>query len=208
MCTWTQTVYEDVSWAEMWKCLEAIVSSLNQWLNLHLNLMSIETQSVIRTIFCSSEWLLQFSWQVVFVTMFQPRANDNIKRPPLQKTPKVRCPLNVMSPPQVAPVRLWAGGHFVRCGGSDVYNSVVSRSRHHPSPSHSVDGVLAESLAATFQNNSVSSHFHCCDSPCCLSRGDQTPVSFMRVSPSSYINLVVLMSLPLRCFKMSLLLFS
>lgn len=82
-----------------------------------------------------------------------------------------------------------------------VVNNNVSSSSHYPSLSNSVVGVLAESLAATFQNNSVSSHFHCYDSPCCLWRWGQAPVSFMRVSPSSHINLVFLMPLPLLCFK-------
>lgn len=128
------------------------------------------------------------------------------KRPPLQKTLKSVVP-------SIRDVSSLGDTHAALCQWPFwkkrrqlCYNSVVSSSSrssssHYPSFSNSVVGVLAESLAATFQNNSVSSHFHCYDSPCCLWRWGQVPVSFMRVSPSSYINLVFLMPLPLLCFK-------
>ena len=136
----------------------------------------------MKAICCSSKWFLS-SWQAVFAVMLHP--------PSAHQHKKVRCPLNVMSPVRGGAPATQGRWPFWKGWRRRCYISVVSCGRHHPSSySHSAVGVLAKSLGCTFQNNSVSSHFHCSDSPCCLWRWGQAPVSFMRVSPSSHINLV------------------
>lgn len=143
----------------------------------------------------------------VLVETLQPLANDNIKG--YLPTEGTRSAVPSKRDVSFPGGTLFGLGRwpFWKMWRQWCYSGVVS-SRHHPSPSHSVVGVLAESLATTFQNNSVSSHFHCYDSSCCLWRWGQAPVSFMRVTLSSHINLVFLMSLPLWCFQRPLPLFS